>query len=991
MSLRTIRHRTQKDEPGSTSLPHLRFVAWWIWVVLAAFGFFKSDTFGAEPLAQALDNSTLAWVSGGHNQWFSQTNQSISQNSAAQSGVITNAQETWLETHVTGPGLLQFHWKVSSETNWDCLLFRCDEEERFRISGQVDWELRQTYIEEGEHVVRWAYTKDATGFKGVDAGWVDQVAFVPGKCAPIIQSLPSFKSPRFPSGSSILLNLKVEGSQPIRIQWIKDGQNLADNIRIVGANSASLTITNLAVSDSGWYSLRAINAQGATASEQLLLTVYQTVPLPDVFDANDLPWDSSGNAAWFGQPVDSISGMSAQSGNLKDSQESWLETQITGPGLLSFQWKVSSENGFDFLRLDMDGATLMKISGEVAWNERSITVPNGLHKFRWTYRKDDADFNSIGADAGWLDEVSFTRQLVPKILQQPQPVIAKAGESAVLKVEALGEAPLSCQWLYCPNLYDPPMALSSTNSDSLQLVLTNLHSANAGYYSLKISNSHGRVVSSQALVIVTIPLSEAFTNSTFKWATGSTVPWVGVGGAFDGAEGAARSGIIGDNRETWLETSATGPGILSFHWKVSSEPNCDFLGLLVDGTEIANITGEADWNVQKFFLSAGSHKVRWRYKKDQNQSQGLDAAWINQVTFKAGESAPFIITQTKDIDLPEGASARLECITDGSSPMSFQWLKNGVIQPASKSILVLTNLQLSDSGGYLMVASNFIGSVTSQPIRLRVFATTPIPQALNTSGFSFTTGGDASWFGQTNVSFDGLAAAQSGLIADQQTSWLQTQLLGPGVVSFRWKVSSETNYDFLLATLDGLEQFRISGESGWEYHAISIPTGLHTVKWIYSKDDLTSAGSDHGWIDTVAFESPMDYAQWLAKSFTTNEQNQAGISGPLADPDQDGRCNLLEFLVNTDPKRADASEMLRVWLSKDEIDGSLHRFFSLVRRKALRGVVIEIQNSTDLKDWSACTMAEIGSIDHENGAETVIYRDDNPMDSRTRFLRLMIK
>lgn len=45
----------------------------------------------------------------------------------------------------------------------------------------------------------------------------------------------------------------------------------------------------------------------------------------------------------------------AQSGAIDDSQESWIATEVTGPGTLTFWWKVSSESGYDWLRFYLDG------------------------------------------------------------------------------------------------------------------------------------------------------------------------------------------------------------------------------------------------------------------------------------------------------------------------------------------------------------------------------------------------------------------------------------------------------------------------------------------------------------------------------------------------------------------------------------------------------------------------------------------------------------
>ncbi len=120
---------------------------------------------------------------------------------------------------------------------------------------------------------------------------------------------------------------------------------------------------------------------------------------------------------------------------------------------------------------------------------------------------------------------------------------------------------------------------------------------------------------------------------------------------------------------------------------------------------------------------------------------------------------------------------------------------------------------------------------------------------------SFTSGGAASWFGETATAYFGGSAAQSGAVGDNQSSWLQTTVVGPGTLTFYWRVSSEPNYDFLEVLVDNVVQpGSISGEVDWQRQSIPITAGSHQIKWIYSKDASVSMGSDCGWLDQVTFK-----------------------------------------------------------------------------------------------------------------------------------------
>ena len=58
--------------------------------------------------------------------------------------------------------------------------------------------------------------------------------------------------------------------------------------------------------------------------------------------------------------------------------------------------------------------------------------------------------------------------------------------------------------------------------------------------------------------------------------------------------------------------------------------------------------------------------------------------------------------------------------------------------------------------------------------------------AVDAAQLFWSTGGDVPWFSQTDTSHDGIDAAQTGLIADDQTSWIETTVVGPGVMNFWW-------------------------------------------------------------------------------------------------------------------------------------------------------------------------------------------------------------
>ena len=112
----------------------------------------------------------------------------------------------------------------------------------------------------------------------------------------------------------------------------------------------------------------------------------------------------------------------------------------------------------------------------------------------------------------------------------------------------------------------------------------------------------------------------------------------------------------------------------------------------------------------------------------------------------------------------------------------------------------------------------------------------------------FFTEGDAEWF------VDGDGTARSGGIGDDQATTLKTVVQGKGTLTFRWRTSSEGEYDWLRLRIDGDEVGRISGWRDWEeFSHVIANDGSHTVEWRYDKDGSVADGEDCGWISNVVW------------------------------------------------------------------------------------------------------------------------------------------
>ncbi|MBW7989638.1 MAG: hypothetical protein FVQ84_06430 [Planctomycetes bacterium] len=543
-------------------------------------------------------------------------------------------------------------------------------------------------------------------------------------------------------------------------------------------------------------------------------------PLSEALDTN-LSFTTDGDLGWFAQTaITFFDGDAVQSGDILDEQSSLIRTTVSGAGTVSFFWKVSSEDGYDFLEFFIDGVLQDQISGLVDWHQMMYTISDpGSHILEWRYLKDYSV--SGGDDSGWIDLMEWS------------------------------------------NGNQPP---SDPLSEALDTNLSFTTDGDAGWFS---------------------QTAMAF---------------------FDGD--AAQSGELLDEQESLIQTTVDGAGTLNFFWKVSSEVGYDYLEFYIDGVLQDRISGSIDWHQMVYAITdPGLHVLDWRYVKDEGVSSGSDSGWIDQVQWSGGTQPPSDgpLSQALDTGLSfttageadwfdqtavaffDGDAAQSGVILDnqeslmqttviGAGTFSFYWKVSsegdydflefyidGVLQDRISGSIDWHQMAytITDSSSHILEwryfkdfsvsegdDSGWIDLVEwsggSQPPSVG-----PLSEAVD-SNLNFTTAGDAEWFSQTETTYFGGDAAQSGVITDEQSSLIQTTVIGAGTFSFYWKVSSEENYDFLEFYIDGVLQDSISGLEDWHQMIYAITeSGSHTMEWRYVKDWSESIGVDGGWVDFV--------------------------------------------------------------------------------------------------------------------------------------------
>ncbi len=180
--------------------------------------------------------------------------------------------------------------------------------------------------------------------------------------------------------------------------------------------------------------------------------------------------------------------------------------------------------------------------------------------------------------------------------------------------------------------------------------------------------------------------------------------------------------------------------------------------------------------------------------------------------------------------------------------------------------------------------------------------------AVDAPHLTWTTGGNANWFGQSATTHDGVDAAQSGPITHNQRTWMETTVTGPGTLTYWWKVSSESDYDFLEFYINGSSQsWWISGNTDWEQKSHTLSTGTNTLRWLYVKDGSVSSGSDCGWVDQVMWTPETAHTGSIQVNINPSEARTAGARWRLTSGSSSS--SPASSSVPPDPPRIDLSDV----------------------------------------------------------------------------------
>ncbi|HXJ61550.1 MAG TPA: immunoglobulin domain-containing protein [Verrucomicrobiae bacterium] len=260
------------------------------------------------------------------------------------------------------------------------------------------------------------------------AWFVETIAGPPG-----FDTQPSSRTNN--AGTTAVFNVFAGGTEPLRYQWRKNGIALADGPDIVGATTATLTISNVSVADAGSYTVAITNDQGSVTSAVARLTVL--------------------DPAIIAQPASQVSEV---------GQSVTFSVTAVGTSPVTYQWQF---NATDILGATSPSLTITNLQSANLGNY-TVIVAN--------------QFMSVTSAVATLQF-----RVPPTIVRPPQSRTNVVGSDATFTVAVTNAAtlPINYQWRRISTV----VANMLLNDYTASFTISNVQPSNAATYRVIITNA----------------------------------------------------------------------------------------------------------------------------------------------------------------------------------------------------------------------------------------------------------------------------------------------------------------------------------------------------------------------------------------------------------------------------------------------------------------------------------------------------------------------
>jgi len=314
-------------------------------------------------------------------------------------------------------------------------------------------------------------------------------SFQPPPAAPVIILQPA--STQVTSGQPAAFTVTATGTAPMTFQWLRNGAAIA------GATAASFTTPATNAGDNNaQFTVRISNALGSATSSAATLTV--VAPAAVVITAQP-----ANQAAFVGQTAT-------------------FSVAATGSPALTYQWR---RNGAAIAGASAASYTTPVTTAADSGASYSVVVTNPV--------------NTVTSAAAVL---TVNPAVAPSIAQQPASVSVRANDAVSFAVVVSGTAPFTYQWQF--------RGANIVGANAATYTIAQVQNADAGTYTVVVSNAAGSVTSAAATLTIAPP---GVNLALHQPATASTTQ----GGGLE-----ASKATDGDLTTRWASAGAVDPSWL---------------------------------------------------------------------------------------------------------------------------------------------------------------------------------------------------------------------------------------------------------------------------------------------------------------------------------------------------------------------------------------------------------------------------------------------
>jgi alpha-tubulin suppressor-like RCC1 family protein len=473
-------------------------------------------------------------------------------------------------------------------------------------------------------------------------------------------------------GSTVAFFIDGSAYPPFFLQWQKDGTNLVNGTNtlnrktvISGATNDTLTLSNIQTNDIGNYSIIIRTFGGDLTSSNAFLWVTNVWPTITVQP-----------------PTNQVVGAGTKA---------TFSVTASGTPTLYYQWQKQDPNS-------PGGWTNLVNGGRISGATSNLLTISGVQT------NNDGIYTVVVTNLTGIAVTSSPAILevatAPVIIDQPAGQTNVAASTVTFNVTAAGTIPLRYQWwrdgvklVNGTNVFNG-VKIVTAGATTNALIISNVQITNIGTYSVVISNTVGSTNSSGAYLLVTnIPV---------------TIP------------GQPTSQTVGAKSTATFTVIASGTAPLSYQWQREDTNTPGVWTNLVNGVRFSGVTNNLLTISNTQTNDAGNYSVV--------------VSNIAGITVRSSPAILKVVAAPEIIDEPVGqtnaaeSTVTLAVNATGSGLLSYQWwrdatkLVNGTNQfngvkiitsGARTNQLIISNVQMTNSGAYTVVISNSFGSVTS--------------------------------------------------------------------------------------------------------------------------------------------------------------------------------------------------------------------------------------------------------------------------------------